>query len=230
MSIQKASRSTLVGQVTAQLEHMIESGQWQIGEKIPAEPELMDRFDVSRNTLREGIQALVHVGLLETRQGIGTTVKANSNFALALAKKVQKSNLYETLEVRLGLEREAAQLAAGKRTAEDLQHMEACLELCKEAAQSHELGRFIEADTAFHKSVVKATHNTMFIEMYEHITDALQRSVDEVLRIRNPINYENEIHTNLFQAIQAGDSQLALDSVNHYLEDAKKSLSHLINE
>jgi len=67
MNIKKASRLTLVGQVTAQIEYMIESGQWRVGEKIPPEPELMVKFDVSRNTLREAVQSLVHIGLLEAR-------------------------------------------------------------------------------------------------------------------------------------------------------------------
>ncbi len=86
----KINRSTLVGQVTAQIENMIESGLWKVGEKIPAEPELMNKFDVSRNTLREAIQSLVHVGMLETRQGIGTIVKSNSNLGMALEKKFKK--------------------------------------------------------------------------------------------------------------------------------------------
>lgn len=230
MAIKKANRLTLAGQVTAQIEQMIESGQWKIGEKIPSEPELMEMFEVSRNTLREGIQSLVHVGLLETRQGIGTTVKSNSKLALALEKKIRKSDLLEALEVRLGLEREAAQLASKKRTLEDLEHMEYCLNNCKEAVKSNDIRQFIQADIAFHKSVVKATQNKMFIEIYENITDPLQRSIDGIIRIRESNNYENEIHTNLFEAIQAGDSQLALESVNHYLDDAKESLMNLINE
>lgn len=230
MSIQKANRSTLAGQVTSQIEHMIESCQWKIGEKIPAEPELMDMFGVSRNTLREGIQSLVHVGLLETRQGIGTTVKSNSNLALALEKKIQQSDLLETLEVRLGLEREAAQLAAKRRTAADLAQMEVSLTMCKEAAKNNDLLQFIQADITFHKCVAKATHNKMFIEMYEHITDALQRSIDKIMQNKHPDNYENEIHTSLFEAIKTGDSELALASVNHYLEHAKDALMNLLNE
>lgn len=110
-----------------QIENMIESGLWKVGEKIPAEPELMNKFDVSRNTLREAIQSLVHVGMLETRQGIGTIVKSNSNLGMALEKKIQKSDLLETLEVRLALEREAAQLAAERRDVEDLEQIETCL-------------------------------------------------------------------------------------------------------
>lgn len=230
MLIQKASRSTLVGQVTDQIEQMIEHGHWKVGEKIPAEPELMEMFDVSRNTLREGIQSLVHTGLLETRQGIGTTVKSDSNLALALEKKIYQSDLFDVLEVRLGFEREAAQLAAVRRTSEDLDWMELCLNSCKKAAKNKDLFQFIQEDILFHKAVVKASHNEMLIEMYEHITNALQRSVDEIMQNKNPDNYENEIHTNLFEAIQLKNSRLALESVNHYLDNAKMSLSSLIKE
>lgn len=230
MAIQKASRSTLVGQVTAQIEEMIESGQWKIGDKIPAEPELMDMFAVSRNTLREGIQSLVHAGLLETRQGIGTTVKANSNLALTLAKKIRQSDLLEALEVRLGFEREAAQLAAERRTTENLQQMEICLNDCQKAAQTKDPFQFAQADIAFHKAIAQATHNKMFIELYEHITDALQSSIDGIMRLKNPVNFENEIHLDLFQAIQAGDPQLALASVNHYLNHARESLLLMMSQ
>ncbi|WP_019850834.1 FadR/GntR family transcriptional regulator [Desulfitobacterium sp. PCE1] len=230
MVIEKASRSTLVDQVTTQIEQMIESGQWKIGDKIPAEPQLMDMFEVSRNTLREGIQSLVHVGLLETRQGIGTTVKSNSNLALALEKKIRQSDLLEALEVRLGFEREAAQLACKRRTAEDLIQMKICLDDCKKAAKSHDPFQFALMDIAFHKSIAKATHNKMFSELYEHITDALQNSIDRIMRIKKPANFENEIHTDLFQAIEARNSQLAFESVTHYLNDAIETLSTIINE
>lgn len=91
MTIQKANRFTLVGQVAEQMEQNIESGQLQVGEKIPTEPKLMEQFDVGRNTLREAIQSLVHAGLLETRQGIGTTVKSDSNLGVALERKIKKA-------------------------------------------------------------------------------------------------------------------------------------------
>lgn len=230
MAIEKASRSTLVEQVAAQMEQMIESGQWRIGDKIPAEPQLMDMFEVSRNTLREGVRSLVHVGLLETRQGIGTTVKSNSNLALALDKKIRKSDLLESLEVRLGLEREAAQLACNRRTAEDLIQIEICLDDCKKAAKSNDPFHFAQMDIAFHKSIAKATHNKMFIELYEHITDSLQNSIDRIMRIKKPVNFENEIHTELFQAIKERNSQAALECVNHYLNDAIETLSTMMNE
>src|SRR5699024_2510610 len=117
----KANRMSLVEQVVSQIEHLIESGHWSVGDRLPPEMELMKEFDVSRNTLREAIRALVHAGLLETKQGSGTIVKSTSALGVALHRQVEKSNLYETLEVRLALEREAAQLAALRRNEEDLQ-------------------------------------------------------------------------------------------------------------
>lgn len=228
MPIKKANRSTLVGQVAAQIEEMIENGQWKVGKKIPAEPELMVKFDVSRNTLREAIQSLVHIGLLETRQGIGTTVKSDSGLELVLQKKIQKSDLLETLEVRLGFEREAAQLAAERRTEDDLQKIRNCLNECKIATQNNDLFQFVKTDIAFHKSIVQATHNKMFIEIYENITDALQSSINKSMEIKDPVHLENEVHTDLFRAIELKDSNLALNCVNQYLNDTKKSVFLLL--
>lgn len=64
---------------------MIGSGGWPLGEKIPAEPELMAALGVSRNTVREAARALVHAGLLDARPGDGTYVTATDGLGAALA-------------------------------------------------------------------------------------------------------------------------------------------------
>src|SRR5699024_1523815 len=89
---------------------------WAVGERLPSEMELMKEFDVSRNTLREAIRALVHAGLLETKQGSGTIVQSSSALGAALQRRIEKSTVIETLEVRLALEREAAQLGEKDET------------------------------------------------------------------------------------------------------------------
>ncbi len=55
---------------------------------------------------------------------------------------------------------------------------------CKIAAENNDSLQFIKMDIDFHKSIVQATHNKMFIELYEHITDSLQNSVDKVMEIK----------------------------------------------
>jgi GntR family transcriptional regulator len=62
-------------QVRAALRSRIESGEWQVGQQIPTEIELVERFGVSRGTLRQAVDALVREGLLKRMQGLGTFVR-----------------------------------------------------------------------------------------------------------------------------------------------------------
>ncbi len=83
--MQPVRRSTLITQVTDQLRDEIRSGKWPVGSRIPTEPELSELTGTGRNTVREAVQALVHTGLLERRQGSGTYVLAASEVSGTLA-------------------------------------------------------------------------------------------------------------------------------------------------
>ena len=54
----------------------IESGRYKVGEMIPTEAELQQRFDVSRHTVREALRDLKSRGLVLARAGVGTVVRA----------------------------------------------------------------------------------------------------------------------------------------------------------
>ena len=75
MKNNSVKRYPLSRQVSDKLEQMIEKGEYHVGEKIHTEIELMDIFQVSRNTIREAIQSLTSAGVLEVRQGDGTYVR-----------------------------------------------------------------------------------------------------------------------------------------------------------
>lgn len=144
-------------QVAEQMEQLIEQGQWKVGEKLPPEMELMDKFGVSRNTLREAIRALVHAGLLETKQGSGTLVRSTSVLGAALKRHVKKSTMMETLEVRFALEKQAAKMAAERRTEGDLAKLEASVSETKVASEKEDIDQFITSDIEFHKAIVQAS-------------------------------------------------------------------------
>ena len=225
--LRKTERLSLVEQVVIQIEHLIEGGQWTIGDQLPAEMQLMTEFDVSRNTLREAIRALVHAGLLETKQGSGTIVKSTSAFGVALHRQIQKSSILETLEVRLALEREAAQLAAGRRDTLDLQSMNEAIQLCEEAAEKKDVNAFLQADIEFHKALVKASHNTMLQELYEHITEPLQSSIKDIMVVGDALTYSEEIHYGLLEAIQEQNEEQAIQYVNEYINDFREKISRI---
>ncbi|MFD2211672.1 FadR/GntR family transcriptional regulator [Virgibacillus halophilus] len=224
MMLQKTNRISLVEQVAAQMEDLIESGHWSIGKKLPPEMELMEEFGVSRNTLREAIRALVHAGLLETKQGSGTTVRSSSMLGAAVERRVKHSDLIETLEVRLALEREAAQLAALRRTDKEVAAMQSFITECRNAAEQKEIEVFIKADIAFHKSMVKAAHNQLLLDLYDHMTDSLYSSIQNMMAADAEFDYDKEIHSELLEAIRLQDPQNAVKYVNEYIEHFKNNL------
>src|SRR5699024_12463971 len=96
--IQKINRMTLVEQVVEQIEQLMEQGKWKVSDKLPPEMELMKKFDVSRNTLREAIRALDHAGILETKQGSGTLVRSTSSLGSAFKRHANKTTKLEMIE------------------------------------------------------------------------------------------------------------------------------------
>lgn len=75
MQVQKISLSQ---QVQNEIQEMILNGTFRVGEYLPSESELSNRFNVSRTTTRDAISALVEKGFLERQHGKGIFVIDNS--------------------------------------------------------------------------------------------------------------------------------------------------------
>ena len=223
--LKKTNRLSLVDQVISQMEQLIENGHWPVGHRLPPEMVLMEEFDVSRNTLREAIQALVHAGLLESKQGSGTVVRSTSVLEAAMLRHIEKTGLMETLEVRLALEKEAAQLAAKRRTEEDIDKLQAAIAKCRDAAERRQLEDFITADIEFHKTIVQASKNQLLQDLYEHMTKPLYSSIKDLMAMDTQFCYDKEIHNELFKAIRDQDVEAAVNDVNEYIAQFKKRLT-----
>ena len=77
MAFQPIKVAKISDQIVAEIEAMIVDGRFSAGEKLPSERELAQRFNVSRQSLREAIQKLEAKGLIDRRQGGGTFVSEN---------------------------------------------------------------------------------------------------------------------------------------------------------
>ena len=74
MPLQPTARVSLVDQAIEAITRLLAAGEWPVGHRIPPEPELAASLGVSRNTVREAVRALAHVGVLDVRRGDGTFV------------------------------------------------------------------------------------------------------------------------------------------------------------
>ncbi|MFB5679042.1 FadR/GntR family transcriptional regulator [Paenibacillus terreus] len=221
--LEKTNRLTLVEQVALQMESLIESGKWAVGMRIPAEPELMAELNVSRNTLREAIRALIHAGLLKTKQGDGTYVCSASALGVVLQKRFLRSDTLQTLEVRHALEREGAHLAAQRRTSDEANELLLQLERWEAAAARGDMDGFVTEDIRLHQSIIAASHNEILIELYNHITEASQDLITSLTRYEAGADFM-EMHRQLVEAIVGQESDRAVAAVHRYIAESKAVL------
>jgi DNA-binding FadR family transcriptional regulator len=229
MPLRTAERSSLVGRVIDQLRTLIESGEWPVGSKIPAEPVLVESLGVGRNTVREAVRALVHSGMLEPRQGDGTYVRADDDLGAALLRRLRRAGHLEAIEVRTSLERDAARLAALRRTPADIVALRAAMARREAAWGERDDDKLITADLEFHRIVVATAHNGMLTDLYCHLTDGMRAMLETI--VHSPLTeeerYQHREHVALFDAIETGDPDAAQACVEAYLGASVNSVRTL---
>ena len=188
MELKKPVRVSLARQVLTAMESMIRSGKWKVGDRIPAEAELARAFSVSHNTIREALQSLIHMGMLEARPGDGTYVMASDRFAVAVSNRLKESELPQILEARL---------AAVKRTDEDLKELENALKDCHGRVRQG-----IEDDMLFHAAVARATHNPVLSELYNVVIRHVQENLEKLLQEKQYDSGAMKLHDDLLAAIR----------------------------
>ncbi|MCW0216603.1 MAG: FadR family transcriptional regulator [Pseudonocardia sp.] len=206
--------------VIAQLEERIATGDWPVGTRIPPEPELVAALGVGRNTVREAVRALEHAGLLEPRRGDGTYVRATSDLGAALLRRARRSTALEVLAVRASLERDAAATAAEVRTEADVVAIAAATAARRAAVEDGDREAFVAADLEFHRAVVVATGNSVLVDLYAGLTEALRLTVTTVDELDDdPAAFPG--HEALAEAIAARDPEAARAAVDTYLGAAR---------
>ncbi|MEV3989623.1 FadR/GntR family transcriptional regulator [Streptomyces sp. NPDC049837] len=211
MALKAAGRTSLVDAVVEQLRAQLTDGEWAVGDRIPTEHELAEQLGVGRNTVREAVRVLVHAGLLESRQGNGTFVRSTADPA-AVLRSVRAAGALDVLELRIALETEAARLAAARRDTHDLLRLRAALTSLREEGD-----RDADADLAFHRAVVEATHNAAFTEVYRFFSVQVHESLVESLGDHEMPAIDLDAHEALVVAIEKGDPDAAGAAVRELL-------------
>ena len=119
IDINPISTKRIYQSVIEQFIGLITGGKLKIGDKLPPERELAERFNVSRASIREAFRAMEIIGIIEVRPGGGSYVTELNiaNFMSTIAPLFMRTNDTEQdlLEFRRLLETEAVRLAAEKQ-------------------------------------------------------------------------------------------------------------------
>ena len=234
------ARGNLTDRVQDALRQRILSGEWPAGTRLPAIERLAADAGVSRTVAREAVRALATQGLLEVVHGHGTVVAASTNRPVveALRHGMRASaDLVGIVEVRLALEVEAAALAAGRRTAEDLGTLRpAAARLGVLRGVPGEAG-YLQADVAFHEAIVRATHNPVFVMVAASIAELL-RETRLAIAAGRPApppapaapggEHRPESHAVILERVEAGDAQGAAGAMRQHLLRVRDNLEVIV--
>jgi GntR family transcriptional repressor for pyruvate dehydrogenase complex len=224
MNIYKEIRPKKIAeQVFEQIQDLIYRGQLKAGEQLLPERELAEMLNVSRNSVREALNKLIERKLIENRQGMGTFVRKpepgqqDNPLSTVLGDNISAQEL---LEFRLGLECNAAVLAARKATSVDIVQMNDVMEEMTRMVQEGGMGH--EEDVRFHMAIAYATKNRVHIHMMKRFYDLLYYGIWKshmVLYLEKP-NLEQILdqHGRILEAIRNHDTQLAYDVMREHIK------------
>ncbi|GAA2707033.1 MULTISPECIES: FadR/GntR family transcriptional regulator [Streptomyces] len=205
-ALEPVRRPALSDEVIHRIRARIASGDWPVGTRIPPEPELMRQLQVARGTVREAVRALAHTGLLEVRRGDGTYVRAKSELSGAVARLYGDSDLGQLLEVREGLDAQAARLAAVRADESALDTLHHTLERRAAAWHAGDFEAWVEADWAFHCGVADASGNPLLAELYRNLAGPLRTAMAGAWATPGFQGADPVGHETLLTALRAGDA------------------------
>ena len=205
------------------------------GARLPTEQAMMASFGVSRTVVREAVAALRAEGLVETRQGVGAFVTRDVQrrpFRIDPAEVRSIADVLNVMELRTGVEVEAAGIAAERITASTRNRIDRALHAFDLALQRGEAA--IEEDFRFHQAIAEAARNPQFVRFLEFlgrfliprqsVRIGLQRSQD----LRVYLERIQSEHRRIYDAIRAGDAPAARRAMRRHLMNSRRRYQRFV--
>ncbi len=216
--------SRLYEQIVEQIKFQIVEGTLKVGDRLPTERELADKFQVSRTSVREAIKILQQEGLIEVYPGRGTfivdSVSQSFQRSLDLILSIDQSEgLGNLIEVRELLEPGIAALAAVRATQDEINSMQKAVAAMDKTL--HDADAFIAADLDFHCALAEASRNTLIPLLLDPIVDQLQDQRKTIFLVENGALRGQYHHKQILAAVIQGDPEAAREAMRAHLEQIR---------
>jgi GntR family transcriptional repressor for pyruvate dehydrogenase complex len=221
-------KTSISKQIAEQLRAAIVSGQFKIGQRLPTEDELAQRYGVSRPSVREAPKRLAAQNLVRARRGPtgGNFVVQPSYAELAeslsgaatLLVGIGALGIEEIIEARRTLQGSCMQLATSNLNQEHLYNIEIALESQRDPAISDE--DFCRADVAFHRALVDATDNGMLRFVMYTVIEAMIPVTNMVVTVVRERSDIISLHQQMLVHLKQGDTdelKASMDKLLDYL-------------
>lgn len=198
--------------------------QYIVGQRLPSERQLAADFSASRNTVREALQILEQSNLVVRRRGSGTFV------AYAAAKfeddVAEITSPLQMIEVRSAVEPQMVRLAILRMVGRDIIELRESLDSLDHVGSDKDL--FTRCDQKFHMKIAESTRNPLMMDIYRRINHVRGHEQWKIIKNRTlteeRIAEYNKQHREIFESLQARDTERTLAAIHKHLDEARKDL------
>ncbi|MDX3384727.1 FadR/GntR family transcriptional regulator [Streptomyces niveiscabiei] len=226
---------SLADDLAEQVLTAIIDGQYPPDSALPPEGELAETGGVSRLTVREAVKALRAQNVVRVVRGRGTYVNPPDRWTalepvVRAASRSASGALSERLiEARRLIENGACELAATRRTEDDLADLRRQLELMREAAENADTELFVQADIDFHDIVMRASGNLFVPLLFEPFGALLVEGRRETSAVPEIRTHALAHHARVLAALESGNAEAARAAMDGHMNQTADDLrTHVI--
>ena len=230
MPLQTVEPQRLYRQIAEQLRVLIGKGEFEVGERLPAERDLARQLGVSRPSVREALIALEMEAWVEVRTGSGVYVLDRSGIAGPAANESLAPAEWGPLELiraRRVVEGETAAIAATLAKRKDIDAMRKATEAMTADADRGVMP--LQGDRDFHSAIVQASGNAVLVETVQTFWDARRGP----LFVRLGGHFETarswraaiEEHRAILEAIRVHDAAAARAAMHTHMDKSHSRFS-----
>ena len=218
--------STAMAEVTRRLLDYIAGGAVAEGDRLPPERQLAAHMGVGRSAVREALAALEILGIVTVRPGSGTYLSGSTSELLpqtlswGILLNAEKTR--ELIEVRHGLEVQAARLAATHISASSLR----VLTDHTDTMQEHvgDFHKFVTADMLFHQELASGADNVLLRDILQSVRSLIRVWVERALNDTDHAQLTLAEHRAVLAGIEARDPEGAAEAMNTHMRSAAARL------
>ncbi|MGH3648508.1 MAG: FadR/GntR family transcriptional regulator [Micromonosporaceae bacterium] len=197
-------------------EHIEEAGL-RPGDRLPPERELAAQLGVSRVSVSQALVALEVQGIIDVRHGDGAVLlETRPEQQVISALRARQRRLPEIIEAREALEVKLADLAAQRRTDDDLRRIDEALAFMESEIQ--EGGRGEVGDERFHATVTAAAHSNLLADLMKELSPLILETRIESLAQPDRPQQSLAGHRSIAEAIRAQDPQRAAQAMLEHIQ------------
>jgi GntR family transcriptional repressor for pyruvate dehydrogenase complex len=228
MEVETVKRISAADETFRTLHDMIISGRLKPGDKLPPQDKLARQFGVSRNTVREAMNKLTVMGLLNVRQGVGTLINISSPSAYMASLSdhllLQPATVRDFMEARVIIEVANVHLAVMRADREAISELEINVRKQRDALRKGDVAAFIDLDVEFHTLLARASGNKVLMQFLETATDLLGKFIKEVVLLPRAVQNAFAFHNQIVKLLRSKDAEGAKLKIIEHLRDVVKNI------